>query len=325
MKKISIVIPNHNMAKSIGICLEAVFASDYPDFEVIVVDDCSTDNSIGIINKYPCRLISLKEHAGASKARNTGAASCSGEIIFFTDADCILQKDTLRLISDAMRESGDSVVIGGTYTVEPYDKDFFSRFQSVSINYSETKYLENPDYIASHALAIDARTFRESGGFPEFLPMIEDVELSHILRDSGQRLVMRPEILIQHIFTFSLMRSLRNAFKKSKYWTIYSLEKKVLASDSGCASSELKFNVLSNYISILLLVTWAIFQNSLFIYPIPVILGVNIFSSRGMLSAFFRTNGVAFGISALLYWTMLYPIPVGLGGVAGLIGHKTKK
>jgi glycosyltransferase involved in cell wall biosynthesis len=326
MKKISIVIPNHNMERSIGICLEAALASDYPDFEVIVVDDCSTDNSLEIIKGYPCTLISLKDNKGASAARNTGAQKSSGDIIFFTDSDCLLQKDTISLAGSALSKEGDDAVIGGTYTAIPPDTDFFSIFQSVSINFSETKNTADPDYIATHAMTISARTFRESGGFPEtFLPIIEDVEFSHRLRRSGKRLVMYPEIQVQHTFNFSLLRSLKNAFKKSRYWTMYSLENKDLASDSGCASSELKLNVILNCISILLLASWMIFQNALFIYPIPLLFGVNIFSSRGMLGAFFRARGVAFGISALLYWTILYPIPVGLGGVAGLTGHIFKK
>jgi glycosyltransferase involved in cell wall biosynthesis len=326
MKKISVVIPNFNNAGTVGRCIEAALDSDYPDFEVIVVDDCSTDNSLEIIKEYPCTLISLKKNKGASAARNTGARKSSGDIIFFTDSDCLLRKDTLSLAADALSKEGDDVIIGGTYTAIPPDKDFFSIFQSVSINYSETKNTADPDYIATHAMAISARTFKESGGFPEaFLPMIEDVEFSHRLKRAGKRLVMYPEIQVQHTFNFTLLRSLKNAFRKSKYWTMYSLENRDLASDSGCASSELKLNVLSNFTCALLLASWVLFQNPLFLFPIPVVFGLNIISSRGMLRAFFRAKGVAFGISALLYWTILYPIPVGLGGLSGLTGYIIKR
>jgi glycosyltransferase involved in cell wall biosynthesis len=326
MKKISVVIPNYNNAGTVGKCIESALASDYPNLEVIVVDDCSTDNSLEVINGYPCTLISLGSNKGASIARNTGAQKSSGDIIFFTDSDCLLQKRTLGLISDAITARGDDVIIGGTYTAIPPDDDFFSIFQSVFINYSETKKTDNPDYIATHAMAISARTFRESGGFPEaFLPIIEDVEFSHRLRREGKRLMMHPEIQVQHIFNFSLLRSLKNAYIKSKYWTMYSLDNRALTTDSGCASSELKFNVISNFISILLLASWVMFQNSFFIYLIPAVLGLSIFSSRGIINAFFRARGVTFGISALLYWTILYPVPVGLGGLAGMIGHIFKK
>jgi glycosyltransferase involved in cell wall biosynthesis len=70
---ISVIIPNYNGEKTIGRCLDAAFASQYTNFEVVVVDDCSADSSTTIIEKYPCRLMRLSEHGGASKARNTGA------------------------------------------------------------------------------------------------------------------------------------------------------------------------------------------------------------------------------------------------------------
>ena len=65
---ISVIIPNHNNAATIGKCLAGVLASKYSNFEVIVVDDGSTDNSKAEIKKYPCHLIELDEHTGAAAA-----------------------------------------------------------------------------------------------------------------------------------------------------------------------------------------------------------------------------------------------------------------
>lgn len=325
MPSISIVIPNYNMADTIGICLEAAFASECDDFEVIVVDDNSSDNSVDIIKKFPCRLICLKENTGASKARNIGAQNSTGDIIFFTDADCLLQKDTLSASSRILSKEG-AAILGGTYTVDPFDKDFFSRFQSVFINYSETKNTADPDYIATHAMAIHSQTFKESGGFPEdFLPMLEDVEFSHRIKRSGKRLVMDPGIKVQHVFNFSFSRSLKNAFKKSRYWIMYSLANKDLTADSGCASSELKFNVLSFFTVLLLLASWVAFQQPFFLYLIPLALTFNIISSRRMIMAFYKASGAKFAILALLYWIGIYPIPVSAGGMHGIISAILKK
>ncbi len=322
MKKISVVIPNYNMADTVGRCLEAALASDYPDFEVIVVDDGSTDNSVDIIKGFPCKLISLKTNFGTSVARNTGAKNSSGEIIFCTDSGCILRKNTLMSVYEAFNSEGANVVIGGTYTVKPYDKNFFSLFQSVFVNYSETKNLEYPDYIASHAMAVDQKVYLENDGFPEdFLPIIEDLEFSHRLRRSGQRLVMHPEIQVRHIFNFSFLRSLSNAFKKSKYWTMYSLKNKDLAADSGCASIELKFNVISFALILLLLASGQIFGMPSISYlaiPVPAI---NAVVSRGLLKRFYETGGSMFTALSFLYWSLLYPIPVGLGGISGAISY----
>ena len=96
VKPISVIIPNRNGGAFIGKCLEAVFSTRYGRYEVIVVDDCSEDDSVEIIGKFPCRLIRLEKHSGASKARNTGAFHSTGQILFFTDADCLVRGHPFR-------------------------------------------------------------------------------------------------------------------------------------------------------------------------------------------------------------------------------------
>ncbi|UCE71730.1 MAG: glycosyltransferase family 2 protein, partial [Nitrospiraceae bacterium] len=86
-KRISVIIPNYNSADSLEICLKAAFESDYRNYEIIVVDDHSNDDSVEIIKTFPCKLVCLEQRSGTSKARNTGARSSSGEILFFIDAD----------------------------------------------------------------------------------------------------------------------------------------------------------------------------------------------------------------------------------------------
>ncbi len=325
-KRISIVIPNYNGADTIGECLTAAFASKYNEFEVVVVDDCSGDNSVEIIKKFPCKLVRLEKRSGTSKARNIGAQNSTGDVIFFTDADCLVQEDTLSIINKTLSETDSSTIIGGTYARMPYDKGFFNTFQSVFVNYSETKNIETPDYIAAHAMVIDARTFRESGGFPEdFLPIIEDVEFSHRMRRSGCTLVMNPGIQVRHIFNFTMVRSLRNAFKKTAYWNIYSLKNRDVFVDSGSASVELKTNVGSYCLNLLLLVLWGVMHKNLFLFLVACALVINIFINRRLFKAFFETKGSLFAGQAILYYMALYPLPISMGTVAALIKHLYKR
>lgn len=316
---ISIIIPNYNGAATIGKCLEAVYSSRYKNFEVIVVDDCSKDDSVEIIKRFPCRLIQLDKHSGASKARNIGAKNSSGEILFFIDADCLLQEDTLTLINRVFSENKNRI-IGGTYTKIPYDKNLYSTFQSIFINYSETKHKDAPDYIATHAMIIDKQTFKDNRGFKEDfpLPILEDVEFSHRLRKAGYKLVINPEILVQHIFNFSLSKSLRNALKKSMYWTIYSIKNRDLFIDSGTASIELKINVLLYILSLLLLLLVLFTKRSVFLIALPIFFGINIYVSRGLIKAFYETKGLFFTMATVFYYTTIYPIGVGIGAIAGI-------
>ncbi|GMT42332.1 MAG: hypothetical protein IEMM0002_0743 [bacterium] len=318
--RISFIIPNHNGGADIRKCLEAVFASDYGNFEAVVVDDCSDDNSVEIIRSFPCKLIVFEKHGGASKARNTGAANADGKILFFIDSDCIPNKDALSIVSKAMAEKGTGFVVGGTYTREPDDKGFFSRFQSVFINYSETKNIDNADYIASHAMAIEAEAFKVSGGFPEdFMPIIEDVEFSHRLRRAGLKLVTNPDILVQHVFNLSFAGSIRNAYKKSKYWTIYSLKNKDLFADSGTASLELKVNTASSFFSINTLLAYAFFQETFILTLLPFIFAANIIVNRNLFKAYYETGGFVYSALAAMYYMLVYPLAVGTGALDGMI------
>jgi glycosyltransferase involved in cell wall biosynthesis len=328
---ISIIIPNRNGEATIGRCLEAAFASRYETFEVIVADDHSEDSSVEVIERFPCTLIRLERHVGASAARNAGAANARGEFLFFTDADCLLKEDTLAIASQALASHGSNVIVGGTYTPDPYDQDFFSRFQSVFVNYSECKNAADANYAAAHAMVIASKTFRRRGGFSEdFLPVAEDVEFSHRLRGAGFRIVIEPLLQVQHIFDFSLYNSLRNAAFKSMTWTIYSIQNRDVFADSGTASTELKTNVASCLAGLALLFSYFAFNNDLFLYLAALPVAGGLLASRGLILAFFRGGVATFGVAAVAYYLSLFPLAVGAGACAGavryfVLGHRQQK
>jgi glycosyltransferase involved in cell wall biosynthesis len=316
---VSVIIPNRNGGTTIGKCLDAALASRHANFEVIVVDDDSQDNSINVIAPYPCKLLQLSKHGGAAVARNLGAQHARGAILFFTDADCLLQDATLALAVGTLAAAGPGAIVGGTYTVAPYDRRFCSRFQSVFIHYFETRHAPAADYIATHALAMGADSFRRHQGFAQGpLPILEDVEFSHRLRRAGCRLVMNPAIQVQHIFDHSLWRSLRNAFIKSMYWTGYAIGNRDLLADSGTASVGLKVNVCVYALNGLLLPGYFLSGKTEFLVLLSVALAFNLFVNRGLLRAFQRAEGSGFAVRAALYYLLLYPAAVVAGAVAGI-------
>jgi len=238
---ISIVIPVRNGARTLEACLAAACAASGPGGEVVVVDDGSSDASAAIAARHPCRLVRLPAPRGAAAARNAGAAAARGEVLFFTDADCLAAPDAAARAAAALAAAGERTVLGGTYDPVPADPGFFPAFQAVFVNFHETRRPHRPDYLATHALAIRAADFRASGGFDEgFLPILEDVELSHRLRRAGYRLLIDPNLRVRHDFGFGLAGSLRNAARKTRHWVRYSVRNSDLLADSGTASRGLK-------------------------------------------------------------------------------------
>jgi glycosyltransferase involved in cell wall biosynthesis len=85
---VSIIIPAYNAERTLGECLDGCLAQGYPNTEVIVVDDGSTDGTERVARARNVGYI-RQENGGPAKARNTGAREAEGEIIAFTDSDCI--------------------------------------------------------------------------------------------------------------------------------------------------------------------------------------------------------------------------------------------
>lgn len=101
MYRVSIVIPVYNSAKSIEVCLDSIFLQSFTNFEIIFVNDGSTDGSVDIINKYlrnrgfkDFKLLSQK-NSGPGMARNLGINNASCDLLAFIDSDDIWEKDHL--------------------------------------------------------------------------------------------------------------------------------------------------------------------------------------------------------------------------------------
>jgi GT2 family glycosyltransferase len=320
----SVIIPNYNGGQTIGRCLESIFALQDEDREVIVVDDCSEDGSIDIISRYPCRLIQMEKHAGASAARNAGARASRGDVLFFIDADCLVQENAPSIIRKYLHEYSAEVVMGGTYTPIPPDSGFFNEFQSAFIHYFETKNNDDPDYLATHALVIRTETFTKMGGFREdFLPILEDVDFSHRLRSAGYRLIMSPDLQVRHVFNLSLLRSLQNAVRKTRYWIVYSLMHKDLFADSGTASREIKINGMVWLVNAVLALVFLLSGERSFLVPVPLLWGAGMYVNRHLFRAFARAGGSVFAVMAAAYYTALYPAAVWAGVIRGLVQYIT--
>lgn len=325
-QSLSIIIPNYNGERTVGACLDAIIAYRDDACEIVVVDDCSQDGSVGIIGNYPCKLIRLTKHAGASAARNAGAFGSTGEVLFFIDNDCIVTDTTIPRVKKIISKQPADVVVGGTYTTVPYDAGFFSSFQSVFINYFETKNRNDPDYLATHALVVRAKAFKELGGFKEeFLPILEDVEFSHRLRRNGFRLIMDPDLQVRHIFHYSLVRSLRNAVKKTRYWTEYSLANRDLFADSGTASMEIKVNGATWLVMVSLLLLYLIFGQRSLLCPLPLLWVANMYVNRRLYRAFLKARGVWFVLMAGCYYSFIYPAAVWTGFFRGMFQYYYKQ
>ena len=106
--KFSIIVPVYNTEKYLKRCLDSIKSQTFKDYEVIIVNDGSTDKSDDIISKYPYKVIN-QENQGLSMARNNGVKDASGEYLIFLDSDDYIEKDLLKEINNSLSNNPDLV------------------------------------------------------------------------------------------------------------------------------------------------------------------------------------------------------------------------
>ncbi len=124
---VSVVVCTYNGSEKIDPCLKSLLKQNYEDFEIIVVDDGSTDNVASIIKKYPVKLYRYTQNKGLSAARNVGIKHAKGEIIAFTDDDCIA--DIYWLSALVKGYTNEEIAgVGGIVQVNNKENSIFAQF-----------------------------------------------------------------------------------------------------------------------------------------------------------------------------------------------------
>ena len=177
MPKFSIVIPVYNVENYIGKCLESIKNQTFKDYEIIVVDDGSNDNSMKIVKKYDTKIIN-SSHVGVSEARNIGAKQAKGEYLIFLDSDDYWDKDLLKELTKSMdnkpdlirfqaRTVNDEGIMNDYNETEFYDKTGEEAFNIISqFHYIESVwiYAIKRSYYSKEKFAFKKDTIHEDFG-----------------------------------------------------------------------------------------------------------------------------------------------------------------
>ena len=172
---ITIIIPLYNKVESIATALNSVLAQTYQDFEVVVVDDGSTDEGAAIVERYADPRIRLirQDNAGVSAARNKGIAEAKGEYVAFLDADDEWMPEFLTEIVALQQEFPECKAQATNYMISSCGvksstvlrKIPFHRIRGVLLNYFEVANHSNPP-VWTGTVCIERTLLQEIGGFP---------------------------------------------------------------------------------------------------------------------------------------------------------------
>lgn len=190
MTRISVVIPCRDERDRLATCLDALRDQDLPRsaFEVIVVDGGSTDGSGALAIERDVRLL-MDEGRGPAAARNIGIARARGEIVAFTDADCVPRFDWLARIDAAFRADPDAGGVAGGVRLPR--ASFLGRVED---NDARVHY---HGYITSN-IAYRRDVLAALGGFDESLRCAEDYDLAWRMLDAGHRIERAEDAIVLH-------------------------------------------------------------------------------------------------------------------------------
>lgn len=201
MIKASVVVPAYNSEKTIARCIDALLRQTCPvdTYEVIVIDDGSTDATAEIAMSYPVRYYH-KQNGGPASARNMGVREATGEIVLFTDADCVA---TESWIEEMLRPFTDPQVsaVKGAYRTN--QRQLTARFAQIEFEerFAMLRKSASIDMIDTYAAAFRTSVFTGAGGFDESFPVAnnEDTDLSYKLSAAGHKMVFNGNAIVYHL------------------------------------------------------------------------------------------------------------------------------
>jgi GT2 family glycosyltransferase len=212
---VSVVVCTHNGAQTLPECLEGVRGLSYPDYELIVVDDGSSDDSAAIARAHGATVVS-GEHRGLSAARNAGIAHAGGEIVAFLDDDAYPDPDWLRYLTALLRADGHAGV--GGPNIPPEDGLVA---ECVALAPGGPIHVLISDREAEHVPGCNM-AFRKSalegiGGFDErFRVAGDDVDVCWRLQEAGWKLGFSAGAVVMHRRRDSVRRYLKQQYGYGK-------------------------------------------------------------------------------------------------------------
>jgi glycosyltransferase involved in cell wall biosynthesis len=200
-KELTIIVPVYNGVLTMYDLLKSLFDCDHIDFDIIIVDDGSTDETCGIISKYNVRSIKLDKNYGISHARNIGIELAQTEYVAFVDADCIVQKNWLDIILfefKKLREK-DKNIAAMSGRVLPFRENFIDYIAAYVEHWEyQGGHIEERVKLSTSNCICDKKAIFSVGKFDESLVVDEDRELALKMISNGYKVFYNPNVFVKH-------------------------------------------------------------------------------------------------------------------------------
>jgi glycosyltransferase involved in cell wall biosynthesis len=204
---LSIIIPLYNKEKFVGATIKSVLTQTYTDFEIIIVEDCSTDNSKSIASQFISENVKIIQHEknkGLSASRNSGIRNANSDYVVFLDADDVLKPNYLEKIFSLIQNFPEASIFATNY------EEIFEKEKAITPTLSMKKFekdgiisdffeanLQQPIYCPS-SMCVRIKVFETIGFYDETVTYGEDVDFN-IRANLKFKLAYSYEILVQGV------------------------------------------------------------------------------------------------------------------------------
>jgi glycosyltransferase involved in cell wall biosynthesis len=297
---ISVIVPVYNGAKFLSRCLDALFSSSYPLYEVIVVDDASTDDSANIAREKGAKVLCMERRSGPAAARNYGVQHARGDVIFFIDADVEVKRQTIAVIAADFGINQGVAAVFGSYDDEPEEKNFISQYKNLQHHFVHQQSKPDAATFWAGCGAVRREVFNAVGGFDQVAyakPSIEDIELGYRLRRFGYRILLDKGLQVKHLKEWRF-RSLLKAdiFYRAIPWSKLILRQEGMINDLNLQTSDRISAGLVGLCVMFLLLSLFIYK---LLFAVPIFLGIIVFLNRKFYTFFLEKKGLMFTVLAL--------------------------
>lgn len=304
---ISVIVPVYNGSKFLPRCLGALLGSTFTSFEVIVVDDGSTDDSAEISRKMGASVLSTpRRQSGPAAARNLAAGKARGEILLFVDADVVVRNETLARVAATFTNEPAVSALFGSYDDEPAEPNFLSQYKNLQHHFVHQISARDASTFWSGLGAVRRDTFLALGGFDceKFeVPSIEDIELGLRLRSAGHAIRLDRDIQAKHLKKWKFISLLRTEILyRAKPWSKLIVQNDGLVNDMNLKVSDRLSAALVGLCTALLPFT---FWRQGLLLVITICLAMILFLNRGIFRFFAEKKGIWFAVKAFP-WQVLY-------------------
>jgi len=236
----SVVIPARNASGLLRECLECLRESQGCHYEVIVVDDGSTDDTAQVATEMGAQCIRLDESMGPAAARNCGAAKARAEILLFIDVDVLVTPTTLSQLVSTLHDS-DYDAVFGSYDLAPPACNLASQYKNLLHHHTHQHANLEASTFWSGCGAVGRKQFLDIGGYDESYsrPSIEDIEFGVRMKLNGGQIRLAPNIQVKHMKHWTFFTVVKtDIFARAVPWTRLILKQGAIPDDLNLKMSQ---------------------------------------------------------------------------------------